>query len=73
MRGGEAGAVLVDGHLRGAVVPPAQLVAGAPEVGHGEPAGADAARAADAVTFTLQGHEALHRLARGGTGSQLIA
>jgi len=65
VRGGEPGAVPVDRHLHGAVVPLAQVVAGAPEVGHGEPAGPHAARAADAVALALQGHVALHRLARG--------
>lgn len=60
--GGEAGAVLVHHHLHGAVVPAPQVVARAPEVGHGEPAGANAAGAAHSVALTLQGHEALHRL-----------
>lgn len=59
---GEAGAVLVDGHLHGAVVLPPQVVAGASEVGHGRPAGADAAGAAHTVTLALQRHEAFHRL-----------
>lgn len=64
VRGSEPSAVLVDGHLHGAVIPLAKVVSRAPEVGHGQPAGPNAARPADAVTFTLQGHEALHRLAR---------
>lgn len=73
VRGGEAGAVLVDGHLHGAVVPLAEVIAGAPEVGHGQPAGPDAARAADAVTLTLQSHETLHRLEGGGGGGQEVS
>ena len=61
---GEAGAVLVDGHLHGAAVLPSEVIASASEVGHGRPAGADAARAADTVTLALQRHEALHSLER---------
>lgn len=66
VRRGEPGAVLVHGHLRGSVVALAKVVAGAPEVGHGQPAGPDAARSADAVAFTLQGEEAFHCLGREG-------
>lgn len=62
--GSEPCAVSVNGHLHGAVVLLAEVVAGAPEVGHRQPAGPDAAGATDAVTFTLQIHEALHRLER---------
>lgn len=72
VRGSEPSAVLVDGHLHGAVVPLAKVVAGAPEVGHGQPAGPNAARAADAVTFALQSHEALHRLARRQDQSHIL-
>lgn len=64
VRGREPGPVLVNGHLHGAVVPPAKVVPGPSEVRHGRPARPDAARAADAVTFALQRHEALHRLDR---------
>lgn len=63
VRGSEPSAVLVNGHLHGAVVPLAKVVSRAPEVGHGQPAGPNAARPADAMTFTLQSHEAFHRLA----------
>lgn len=64
VRGSETSAVLVDGHLHSAVVLLSKVIPSAPEVGHGQPAGPNAAWPADAVTFTLQSHEALHRLAR---------
>lgn len=64
VRGSEPSAVLVNGHLHGAVIPLTKMVASAPEVGHGQPTGPNAARPADAVTLTLQSHEALYCLAR---------
>lgn len=63
VRDSEPSAILVNGHLHGAVIPLAKVVASASEVGHGQPAGPNAARAAYAVTFALQSHEALHCLA----------
>ena len=56
---------LVHGHLDGRVVLLAQVVSGAPEVGHGQPAGSQRTGAADPMTLALQLHKALHCLERG--------